>query len=240
MSKIDKTILVVDDEELLRNAIIFQFKREGFNVLSACNGIEAFEIIKNNHVDAVVSDVQMPGGNGIDLLKSVKEFNANIPVLVFITAFADITESEAYDLGAHAIFSKPFDRKALVSCIKKSVNYDGCNWKSEAGEETLSGKKIISDTIVPIGRGGAFVHTDKSEFNVGEIIEIEVGANFGGVSSVKLKGVGKVKWTRYSSENLPTGIGVEFVSLMPDTHKDYEQWLIENKIKPYIPLKAAG
>lgn len=233
----DKTILVVDDEELLRNAIVFQFKREGFNVLSASNGTEAFEIIRTNKIDAVVSDVQMPGGNGIDLLKAVKEFNANIPVLVFITAFADITESEAYDLGASAIFTKPFDRKALVNCIKSSVIHGGRSWKAEISPEIVTDKTFHSSSEVTVGSGGAFIQDDSAQFKAGEMIALDLQAQFGS-KVVNLRGVGKVRWTRSPGSSLPSGVGVEFLSLVPECKPEYDEWLDQNKIKPYIPLKA--
>lgn len=234
MSSDVKTVLVVDDEELLRNAIVFQFKREGFNVVSASNGTEAFEIIKTTHIDAVVSDIQMPGGNGIELLKNVKDFNANIPVLVFITAFADITESEAYDLGANAIFTKPFDRKTLVSCIKNSIHFEGRLWKSGKNPENPPVGKVEVSKVSPMGRGGAFVETTQLNFKVGDIIELDIHASFG-----KVDGVGKVRWIRQPTDSLPSGLGIEILNVGEESQVKYEKWLNENHIKPYIPLKAA-
>lgn len=238
MSNAGKTVLVVDDEELLRDAIVFQFKREGYNVLSAGNGLEAFEIIKTNKIDAIVSDIQMPGGNGIDLLKAVKEYNANIPVLVFITAFADITESEAYDLGANAIFTKPFDRKALTACIKNAVDHEGRLWKLSSSSELHSDRKLKATNIAPLGRGGAFIEIENAPYIVGDIVEFDLTAKFG-EKDIVLKGVGKVRWTRLKSEKFPPGVGIEFLKLEDLNVDEYESWLSQNRVKAYIPLKAS-
>lgn len=231
----EATILVVDDEELLRNAIIFQFKREGFNVLSASNGKEAFEIIKSNKIDAVVSDIQMPGGNGIDLLKDVKNYDVEIPVLVFITAFADITEDEAYDLGANAIFSKPFDRKQLVKCIKEAVVHKGRTWKGEI-ESITEGKNLSGSFPVTVGRGGAFVSIENPDYKAGEVIEIALAADIGN-KPVELKGKALVRWSRVNVADGPQGVGLEFLNLEPDCIPVFDEWLDGHNVKPFIPNK---
>ena len=66
------TILIVDDEIDLRDSIAFDYKRKGFNVLVASSGNEAFEIVKKNKVNVVLSDVRMPDGDGIELLYNIK------------------------------------------------------------------------------------------------------------------------------------------------------------------------
>ncbi len=231
----NETILVVDDEELLRNAIVFQFKREGFNVLSASNGKEAFEIIKTHKVDAVVSDIQMPGGNGIDLLKDVKEYDANIPVLVFITAFADLTEADAYDLGANAIFSKPFDRKVLVKCIKDAVAFKGRAWKAK-NELTPETKIVQQENSASVGRGGAFIPVEEIAVGNGELVDVDLKAQFGS-NVIDIRASAKVRWVRDKSPEGPAGVGVEFISVSDECIPDYEEWLDGNAVKAYIPKK---
>ena len=111
------TLLVVDDEEILRNLIVFDFERKGFNVLSAENGIQAFELVKANKIDLVISDLRMPEGDGMRLLDNIQESGRAIPSVIFITGFADVTEAECLAKGAKKVFSKPFDRKVLMSSV---------------------------------------------------------------------------------------------------------------------------
>ena len=126
-------ILVVDDEAILRSAIVFDFKRKGFNVLDAENGAQAFEIVKANKIDLVLTDVRMPGGDGIELLDKIKALNASLPVVMFITGFADISLEEAYDKGVDAVFAKPFDRKALLAAVLKALSDINDKWTSRKG-----------------------------------------------------------------------------------------------------------
>src|SRR5688572_3758155 len=101
--------------------MIFDFKRKGFKTLAAGNGVEALALLESNAVDLVISDIQMPGGNGVELLKQVRVRNAAIPVLLFITGFSDLTLEEAYALGADATLCKPFSRKELMDRVMRAI-----------------------------------------------------------------------------------------------------------------------
>lgn len=113
-----KTILIVDDEEDLRDALAFDFKRQGFNVIQAENGKVAYQIVQNQPVSVVLSDVRMAGGDGVELLKNIKTTHPQIPV-VLSTGFAEIGVDEAYEIGAMAVILKPFERKVLKEIINK-------------------------------------------------------------------------------------------------------------------------
>jgi CheY-like chemotaxis protein len=114
-------ILVVDGEETLRTAIAFDFKKKGFTVFSAENGAQAFDIVKAEKVDLVLSDMRMPGGDGMSLLESIRRYNPDIPVLIFVTGFSEFSESECRSKGASGIFTKPYGRKELMSAVLNSL-----------------------------------------------------------------------------------------------------------------------
>jgi len=115
------TILVVDDEETLRDAMVFDFKRNGFSVLSAENGVNAFELVKANKVHLVVSDMRMPGGDGMSLLEQLRAHDPEIPTVIFVTGFADVTEEAAIAKGAKNVLAKPFDRKVLMNLVLETL-----------------------------------------------------------------------------------------------------------------------
>jgi len=117
----EATILIVDDEADLRDAISFDFKRKGFKVLTASCGEEAVRVIDSNKIDLILSDVRMPNGDGLSILDHVKKKNVFTPVVMFITGFADITLEEAFERGADAVFSKPFDRKVLMESVIRAI-----------------------------------------------------------------------------------------------------------------------
>lgn len=110
-------LLIVDDEELLRDTIVFDFKRKGFTVHSADCGSKAIELVKSHPIDLVISDMRMPGGDGMSLLKQIRERHASVPVVIFITGFADVSEADCLAKGAHRVVQKPFDRKVLMNSV---------------------------------------------------------------------------------------------------------------------------
>lgn len=113
----DYTILVADDEEMLRKVIAFDFTRKGFNVLLAESGVEALGLVQANKIDLIISDIRMPGGDGVTLLEKIRITHPHVPALIFVTGFSDITEAECIAKGALQVIAKPFDRKALMNAV---------------------------------------------------------------------------------------------------------------------------
>jgi DNA-binding NtrC family response regulator len=117
-----KTILVVDDEEMLREAIVFDLRRRGCETLEAGDGKEAFEIVSKHKVDAVISDVRMPKGGGVELLERIRAAYPYWPVVLLVTGFADITEPEAIRKGAIGLLDKPIDRKKMLQALSDALS----------------------------------------------------------------------------------------------------------------------
>jgi CheY-like chemotaxis protein len=119
-----KTVLIVDDEQEIRELLKEEFEYYGAIVLEAGNGKIAAQILEDHSSDFVVTDIRMPGGDGIELLRKIKARNRDLPVLV-MSAFSDISRNEAVELGADAFFSKPFNleklRTTALSLLKPSL-----------------------------------------------------------------------------------------------------------------------
>ncbi|MEK6775241.1 MAG: response regulator [Bdellovibrionota bacterium] len=111
-------ILLVEDEKLIRELVKDFLESDGFKVFEAGNGRDAFDLIKTNKFDLVISDVKMPGGDGIELAKNIQMLDGEKPIVIFITGFGDITEPEALEFGVVKIISKPFLPDDLVNFIK--------------------------------------------------------------------------------------------------------------------------
>lgn len=115
------TLLIVDDDEELRDIMCSIFDTYGFTVLSANSGTSAFEIVKKQKINLIVSDIRMADGDGMMLLKKVREHDPEIPVVIFITGFTDIPTEECLKRGAKDVITKPFDRQHLVDTVKSSL-----------------------------------------------------------------------------------------------------------------------
>ena len=116
-----RQVLIVDDEPKMQRILEIMLKQMGHNALLANNGQEALEIIKVNCVDLVVSDLQMPVMNGMELLKKLREQAIDIPCII-ITAYGTVqTAVEAMKHGAIDYIIRPFDVHAVELSINRAL-----------------------------------------------------------------------------------------------------------------------
>ena len=112
-------VLVVDDESKMQRVLEIMLKRMGHEVVCAGNGMEALQIIKSAPADLVISDLRMPGMNGTELLKTLREQGNEVPVII-MTAYGTIESAvEAMKLGACDYIVRPFDVEALEVAIAR-------------------------------------------------------------------------------------------------------------------------
>jgi len=114
-----KTVLVVDDEEIIRD--FFARTLTEYRVLTATNGEEALSIIRREKPDLVLLDIKMPGIDGIETLKQIKQIDKNIAVIM-LSAYGTLeTNLEAARLGAYTSIAKPFDLGDMKLVIKNAL-----------------------------------------------------------------------------------------------------------------------
>lgn len=117
----DARILVVDDEESIREFFEIMLKREGYQVTTASNGAIALDLFRKNQFDLVISDIQMPEISGLDLLTKIKEIDGE-SVVIMITAFASTeTAIEAMKLGAYDYIQKPFKLDEVKIILEQAL-----------------------------------------------------------------------------------------------------------------------
>lgn len=243
----DITILLVDDEVGLRMAMAYDFKKRGFKVLEAACGRDAFEIVKSAKIDLVITDMRMPDGDGVELLDKIKELNPEIPVVIFVTGFSDLPLEDAYDKGADAVFSKPFDRKALMEIvIRVTLSREG-KWDNRSSERLSSEFKIelylpelgvaIQGKVLNIGRGGMFVSLQNNFPKIKGKVEFCIAFDHG--MPKKIDGCGVVRWVRANgSDAKPSGCGIEFEHLSDQSRKQVIELINSLKTKSFIPATA--
>lgn len=137
-------ILIVEDDSFFRTAISDLLKKKNHDVFEAPHGRAAVEIMSIQEFDIVISDIQMPGMNGIELLEwSIK--NKPVPFII-MTGFSTILETHtAYELGAKEFISKPFKNADFIAAINKIL---GITEEVKATETPLEFCKISIDEFV--------------------------------------------------------------------------------------------
>lgn len=119
--KEQRKVLIVDDDESLRDALYMDLKMQGFKAYTAASGGEALELLKTITVDVVLSDIQMPGGNGMQLLEEIRKGNPKMPVVVLMTGYSHVAPAEAIDKGAFQVLIKPFGRDLLFKSLSEAI-----------------------------------------------------------------------------------------------------------------------
>ena len=115
------TILVIDDEEIMREILDALLTREGYQVHVASSGEEGLELARAQTFDAAIVDVMMPGLDGITTLQELRKLDDDLPVLM-ITAFASVeTAITAMKLGAFDYITKPFKNDEVLIVVRNAV-----------------------------------------------------------------------------------------------------------------------
>lgn len=122
-----KTILAVDDEPSMRRLLEISLRQAGYQPVVAADGKEALQMIRNQTIDLVVSDLHMPSMNGLELLKNIRLENETLP-FIMVTAQGEIkTAVEAMKLGASDYILRPFDLETLEIAIAKALSVKRLN-----------------------------------------------------------------------------------------------------------------
>ena len=112
------TLLCVDDDEVMTEAISNYFIRKGYETFTASSAIEALEVLSKHHIDLVMTGVVMPGMSGLELTKIIKK-NYESDVIIFTGYKPNCSYEKAIILGASDLFYKPFKFEDLLDSIRR-------------------------------------------------------------------------------------------------------------------------
>ncbi len=114
-------LLVVDDSTAIIHKITAAIPKDKYDVATTTNPVTAYKMIEDHHFDIVISDIEMPEMNGLELLKKIKLFNGMTQVIV-ITGFITVNNTlNAFRYGAFDLIFKPFNTKLIVSAVDQSA-----------------------------------------------------------------------------------------------------------------------
>jgi len=134
-----ENILVIDDEKSLIELLAVIFKKEGYGVMQAMSGEKALEILEKGGIDFVITDIRMPGLDGMEVLRRVKASHPDVPV-VMITAYGTVQQAvEALKAGALDYVVKPFDVDELRIIVARGMA------QKRLREENLRLKRDLRD-----------------------------------------------------------------------------------------------
>ena len=113
-------VLIADDEQSIRESVAEYLRLDGFDTVTAENGLSALRILEGEYFDVLVTDLKMPGADGIEVLKKLRAMENHIPVIM-ISAFGDVSDAvEAMKHGAEDYLVKPFEAEELGIRVRRA------------------------------------------------------------------------------------------------------------------------
>jgi two-component system, OmpR family, alkaline phosphatase synthesis response regulator PhoP len=134
------TILVVDDEELIRRFIVAFLSQLGYSSVTAMDGVDALDKMKGNKIEAVITDIKMPKMDGIILTREISTQYPGVPVMVMTAFDEEYSAGTAISLGAREFIKKPFSPDEFAIRLSKMIR------DSETMRRMGSGKDADKET----------------------------------------------------------------------------------------------
>lgn len=119
----NKTILTVDDSTSVRQMVSFTLREAGYDVIEACDGKDALNKINSKNVNLIITDLNMPNMDGIELIKKVRGMPALkfVPIVMLTTESQTEKKMEGKQAGATGWIVKPFKQDQLLAVVKKVI-----------------------------------------------------------------------------------------------------------------------
>jgi len=119
----EKKILIVDDCDTTRKLLTYIVKEKGYKIIGASNGLEALEVLAQNQIDLIVTDLNMPQMDGLEMSKTIRENEAyrEIPIIMVTTEASEADKKMGLEAGVTTYLTKPFTPQKLLYEIQKVI-----------------------------------------------------------------------------------------------------------------------
>jgi DNA-binding NtrC family response regulator len=149
------SILIVDDEDSVRDSLLNWFMEDGYEVEAADNAKKALQLLEEKNFNIILADIKMPGMDGLELHRRIRSLNRET-IVIIMTAFASVeTAVQALKDGAYDYVTKPFDPDDLSHLIRNAANQVALKNENEALKERVTTLEEVDDLI---GHSGAIVN----------------------------------------------------------------------------------
>jgi len=161
-----RTILLVDDDALMRRSLAFHVEQAGYQVHTAANAEDAISFVRTSPPDLVVLDIGLPGMDGLDALREIKAKH-NLPVIFLTGRRRELDEVVGLELGADDYITKPFDVDVVLAHIKAVLRRTENNSQAEKSTgRVVVGDLEIDPTAHTVTRSSQAIDLSPREFDL--------------------------------------------------------------------------
>jgi DNA-binding response OmpR family regulator len=157
------TVLVVDDEPIVREVVVRYLEREGYTTLEADDGDQAREMLEGRHPDLVVLDVMLPGTDGLELCRWIRS-RSELPVILLTARGEEADRIVGLELGADDYVTKPFSPRELAARVRTVLRRAAPN--GGAGERMSFGDVELDASTRDVRKGGSELKLTAKEFDL--------------------------------------------------------------------------
>lgn len=165
-NKIDdtkKTILIIDDEKLIVDILIYNLNKEGYKTIEAYDGETGVEMALEKKPDLILLDIMLPKADGLTVCKKIRS-SLNIPIIMISAKSEEIDKILGLELGADDYITKPFSVRELVARVKANLRKSEINGIYVKNENEYNNRVEEKDKTISIGE--LFINLDKIEVEV--------------------------------------------------------------------------
>lgn len=159
-----ETILVVDDEQNIRELAQLYLEKEGFGVITAVDGNQALQLVKQNDPTLIVLDLMLPEVDGWEVCRRVR-LDSNVPILMLTARDDDIDKIVGLEMGADDYLTKPFNPRELVARVKAILRRVKPADQGDAGARKL-GNLVVDPTSREVTVNGKRIAIRTKEFDL--------------------------------------------------------------------------
>ena len=170
-----KHILVVDDDDLMRRSVAFNLEQAGYRASSAANAEDALSMSQRDRPDLVLLDIGLPGMDGLDALRGFKD-RVSVPVIFVTARRRELDEVLGLELGAEDYITKPFEMSVLLAHVKAVLRRAGTGTTYAVGREPVSAGDLTLDPLAHTATlGGQPLDLTRREFDLLHTLMLHAG-----------------------------------------------------------------
>ncbi len=169
LNLMERTILVIEDEQNINDILTFSLNKDGYKTLSALDGIKGLEMALTENPDLILLDVMLPGMDGFEVCKKVRE-HSQVPIIMLTAREDEVDKVLGLELGADDYMTKPYSVRELTARVKANLRRSAVQIVPEAETESqntiISGDLSINVERYEVSKNGQVIDITLREFEL--------------------------------------------------------------------------
>ena len=139
------TILIIEDEKPISDIVKFNLEREGYDIITAFDGLDGYQKGIQENVDLILLDIMLPSMNGFDVCRHIRE-KSSVPIIIVTAKEEEVDKILGLELGADDYITKPFSLRELIARVKANIRRTSMPNNNSAESDLIQHKNLVIDT----------------------------------------------------------------------------------------------